>query len=77
MQMYDDKKHVEDTFDQTKLSEYLLQAQWAEFIELKKVISALNRTKLKAQVPRCRDSGRKSIKAFGWHRRALECHWLL
>jgi hypothetical protein len=38
MEMYDNPKHVEDTFTESNLSEYLLQAQWAEFIELKKAI---------------------------------------
>ncbi len=38
MEMYDKTKHVEDTFEESNLSEYLLQAQWSEFIELKKVI---------------------------------------
>ena len=44
-EMYDDKKHVEDTFNQSKLHEYLLQAQWAEFIELKKAINELYKKK--------------------------------
>jgi len=40
-EMYDDAKHVKDTFTESNLSEYLLQAQWAEFIELKKAIMEL------------------------------------
>src|SRR3989344_890398 len=40
-EMYDNKKHVEDTFTESNLSEYLIQAQWAEFIELKKAITNL------------------------------------
>ena len=40
-EMYDNDKHVSDTFNETNLSEYLLQAQWAEFIELKKAINSL------------------------------------
>jgi SAM-dependent methyltransferase len=45
MEMYDKTKHVEDTFDESNLSEYLLQAQWTEFIELKKAISELYKKK--------------------------------
>jgi SAM-dependent methyltransferase len=41
MEMYDNPNHIETTFGKQKLPEYLLQAQWAEFIELKKVISEL------------------------------------
>lgn len=43
--MYDNPRHVEDTFNENNLSEYLVQAQWAEFIELKKVISELYKIK--------------------------------
>jgi hypothetical protein len=46
-EMYDNPKHVEDTFTQDNLSEYLLQAQWAEFVELKKEISKLYTQKKK------------------------------
>ena len=45
MEMYDDKQHVEDTFNQDNFSEYLLQAQWSEFVELKKAISLLYKQK--------------------------------
>jgi hypothetical protein len=41
VEMYDNPKHVEDTFNENNLSEYLLQAQWAEFIELKKAITEI------------------------------------
>jgi len=41
VEMYDNPKHVEDTFTESNLSEYLLQAQWAEFVELKKAIAEL------------------------------------
>ena len=44
-EMYDNPKHLEDTFTESNLSEYLLQAQWAEFIELKKVIRELYQKK--------------------------------
>lgn len=44
-EMYDKPKHVEDTFTESNLSEYLLQAQWAEFIELKKAIIELYNNK--------------------------------
>jgi hypothetical protein len=37
--MYDNANTVQKSFDDTYLSEDLLQAQWAEFTELKKVIS--------------------------------------
>lgn len=43
--MYDNPKHVEDTFTESNLSEYLLRAQWAEFIELKKAITELYKKK--------------------------------
>jgi hypothetical protein len=38
MAMYDNENTVEKSFDLTYISEHLIQAQWAEFIELKKVI---------------------------------------
>ena len=40
--MYNNKKVFEKTFDWDGLPEYLRQAQWAEFIELKKVISEIS-----------------------------------
>jgi hypothetical protein len=39
MAMYDNDNTVRSSFDLNYISEYLLQAQWAEFIELKKAIS--------------------------------------
>lgn len=39
--MYDYENTVRASFDLNYISEYLLQAQWAEFIELKKVISEI------------------------------------
>jgi hypothetical protein len=39
MNMYDNENTVRKSFDDQYLSEDLLQAQWAEFTELKKVIS--------------------------------------
>ena len=36
VEMYDKNKHVEDTFNENNMPEYLLQAQWAEFVELKR-----------------------------------------
>jgi len=41
MAMYDNPITVKASFDLNYVSEYLLQAQWAEFIELKKVIHAI------------------------------------
>ena len=41
MAMYDNANTVKASFDLNYVSEYLLQAQWAEFIELKKVIHAI------------------------------------
>ena len=38
MAMYDNEKTVRGSFDLNYISEYLIQAQWAEFIELKKAI---------------------------------------
>jgi len=40
-EMYDNPKHLEDTFTESNLSGYLLKAQEAEFIELKKAIFEL------------------------------------
>lgn len=46
MAMYDNDNTVKASFDLNYISEYLLQAQWAEFIELKKVIAEIaNRNK--------------------------------
>ena len=39
--MYDNDNTVKASFDLNYISEYLLQAQWAEFIELKKVITEI------------------------------------
>jgi len=44
-EMYDKPKHVEDTFNEENLSEYLIHAQKVEFIELKKVVSELYKKK--------------------------------
>jgi hypothetical protein len=41
MAMYDNANTVEKSFDLSYISEHLIQAQWAEFIELKKVITEL------------------------------------
>ncbi len=41
MAMYDNENTVEKSFDLSYISEHLVQAQWAEFIELKKVITAI------------------------------------
>ena len=41
MAMYDNENTVERSFDLSYISEHLLQAQWAEFVELKKVITDL------------------------------------
>lgn len=41
MAMYDNENTVAKSFDLTYISEHLIQAQWAEFIELKKTIYAL------------------------------------
>lgn len=45
MAMYDDSTIVRASFDLNYISEYLIQAQWAEFIELKKVIAQLSMQK--------------------------------
>jgi ssRNA-specific RNase YbeY (16S rRNA maturation enzyme) len=45
MEMYDDPNHVKTTFNEDNLSEYLLQAQWSEFTELKKAISEVHKRK--------------------------------
>lgn len=42
MAMYDNTNTVEKSFDLNYISEHLIQAQWAEFIELKKVITELS-----------------------------------
>ena len=41
MAMYDNENTVKASFDLNYISEYLVQAQWAEFIELKKVITEI------------------------------------
>ena len=41
MAMYDNENTVRASFDLSYISEYLVQAQWAEFIELKKVITEI------------------------------------
>ena len=41
MEMYDNKNTVQKSFDIDFLTEPLLQAQWAEFIELKKIITGI------------------------------------
>ncbi len=41
MAMYDNANTIEKSFDLNYVSEHLIQAQWAEFIELKKVITGL------------------------------------
>jgi cyclopropane fatty-acyl-phospholipid synthase-like methyltransferase len=45
MEMYDNPKHVEDTFNEENLSKYLLKAQHAELIKLKKAISEIYKRK--------------------------------
>lgn len=45
MEMYENEKHIEDTFTESNLSPYLLQAQWAEFVELKKIINEISSKK--------------------------------
>lgn len=45
VEMYDKPQHIEDTFTESNLSEYLLQAQWAEFVELKKTITEVYKKK--------------------------------
>ncbi len=47
MAMYDNANTVEKSFDLNYISEYLIQAQWAEFIELKKVIAQIAQFKKK------------------------------
>ena len=42
MAMYDNDNTVRTSFDLDYISEYLQQAQWAELVELKKVITALS-----------------------------------
>ena len=45
MAMYDNEKTVKASFDLSYVSEYLIQAQWAEFIELKKAIHEVSERK--------------------------------
>jgi hypothetical protein len=42
MAMYDNENTVATSFDLNYISEYLIQAQWAELIELKKVITEIS-----------------------------------
>jgi hypothetical protein len=43
MAMYDNENTVRASFDLNYISEYLIQAQWAEFVELKKVIHKISK----------------------------------
>jgi SAM-dependent methyltransferase len=45
MAMYDQEQIVKASFDLSHISEYLLQAQWAELVELKKVITEVHQRK--------------------------------
>jgi SAM-dependent methyltransferase len=45
MNMYDDPNTVEKSFNLDYISEHLVQAQWAEFIELKKVMTEIAKQK--------------------------------
>ena len=45
MAMYDNEQIVKASFDLDYISEYLVQAQWAEFIELKKAIHEISSKK--------------------------------
>jgi hypothetical protein len=45
MEMYDNKEIFQKSWDKNYLSEELIQAQWAEFVELKKVITELYQRK--------------------------------
>jgi hypothetical protein len=45
MAMYDNANTVEKSFDLSYISEHLIQAQWAEFIELKKIITEISAAK--------------------------------
>ena len=42
MAMYDNENTVLKSFNLDYISEYLIQAQWAEFVELKKVITLIS-----------------------------------
>ncbi|HVE60884.1 MAG TPA: hypothetical protein VNA26_03645 [Chitinophagaceae bacterium] len=42
MAMYDNENTVRTSFDLDYISEYLIQAQWAEFVELKKIITEIS-----------------------------------
>ena len=43
MAMYDNANTIAKSFNLAYISAYLLQAQWAEFVELKKVITNLSK----------------------------------
>lgn len=45
MEIYDNKEIFEKSWDENYLSEELIQAQWSEFVELKKVITELYQKK--------------------------------
>ncbi len=45
MAMYDNDNTVRKSFDLDYISEYLIQAQWAELVELKKVITEISEKK--------------------------------
>lgn len=42
-EMYDNKQHVEDTFNESNLAPYLKHAQWSEFTYLQQVIAEIFR----------------------------------
>lgn len=44
-EMYDNPNTIEKSFDPEFISEYLRQAQWAEMVELKKIITEMSRKK--------------------------------
>jgi len=52
MAMYDNANTVEASFNLDYILEYLLQAQWAELIKLKKVISEYNNLVFPSSSPR-------------------------
>ncbi len=69
MEMYDNENTVQKSFDIDFLPEELLQAQWAEFIELKKIITEVyNRNRRPIVSGACYiDNERTRLKQEGFY----------
>jgi hypothetical protein len=72
MEMYDNENTLQKSFDTGFLTEELLQAQWAEFIELKKRITELYyKKKHPVTIVRYRNWQCPHTKTSLWYQRNL------